>query len=463
VRETPGVHVALHADEPLETDQTVVWTQAFQAAWDRLGDVLGARDGVRLGPPAREADWRALGAARLKEGEVARDLLQVVSGPATSATLRAAEALAGRSLPAGMSGEEDDDLVVCAALRAALRYEVPFVLMGEPLRFGSDEVAVRAYGVEESSTGDAIERMRAQVRLHMPEADAQRPVAELCVTVLTGRDGARLVLSGRPPKASLRATWRDAASVLASRPAEELRFIDSLAVPRVRLSVHREYPELVGAPVLDGLPGSRIGWASQGVTLVADERGTEVEAIAMLRDVGAVPRVVVYDRPFLLALLPAGRHEPCALAWIGSTEAFSPWGEDDEPAATATDVAGIWGAWRLDRDASLAAALEVQLPLLEPRERERHARYLKGWYERRRFELSISAVGAAAVDCAREGEPPRDTPAVLRRGERGLVLDVDVATKFESITWRWTVDRAVDRLRLTHRKSSEVLVLGRAR
>lgn len=58
-RATPNVLVAMHLEEPLDPTRTVVWTVAFQAAWDALTDTvraasLGGRH-VLFNSPERKA------------------------------------------------------------------------------------------------------------------------------------------------------------------------------------------------------------------------------------------------------------------------------------------------------------------------------------------------------------------------------------------------------------------------
>src|SRR5262245_60891710 len=80
-RGTPGVRVALHLDEPIEPGKSVVWTAAFQAAWDRMRESSPKfRDGISLGPPASPEAVRALNTARLAPGVVEPDAMTIVAG-----------------------------------------------------------------------------------------------------------------------------------------------------------------------------------------------------------------------------------------------------------------------------------------------------------------------------------------------------------------------------------------------
>ncbi|MFV1960191.1 MAG: hypothetical protein ACC662_12350 [Planctomycetota bacterium] len=158
---TPNVHVALHRDEPLAPDRTTVWTAAFQTAWDRLCDLRGFPQGIRLLPPARPEAVEALNAGRLPPDIVGPGDLTVVAGRDEEATWARIDRASDRRRPVFPRDPDFPGYVVFARLRASLRYATPFFVHDRPLRFGSRRTPVGAWGLRPRAQGAASIRMRA--------------------------------------------------------------------------------------------------------------------------------------------------------------------------------------------------------------------------------------------------------------------------------------------------------------
>ena len=422
---TPNVRVALHLDEPIVAGKTVVWTVAFQAAWDALGEALGAKDEIPLGPPADPEDVRRLNEGRLVVGIVDPKALTVVAGPADESRWAAIDRASDRGMPAGAPPPSRLDIVAYARLRASVRYAIPFSLRERPLLFGAKEVPVRAYGLRANASGEMADRMREQARVHV-DGDEHGNVARSCVLVLSDATGARVFISGRPPKATLRETFADVAAVVASKPAREFGAIDSFSVPRVSVDAGRSYDELVGAPIV-GTDG-RLVVARQDVRFTVDEKGADVDAEAILVDVGAIPLRAIFDGPFLVAMLAPKSDVPYVVAWIGSADALSRWDEAVGRPLTVAEAKPLVGAWTLDRAASLEATARQWRAVLTKRwsaaDRDAESvakmeKQLRQYFETRRFDLVVRPSGAAEVESGRgKSAARRSATALVRDGAR---------------------------------------------
>jgi hypothetical protein len=477
-RPTPNVLVAMHLQERIPTDRTIVWTAAFQAAWDALTEEVRAKWHVAaldLGPPAPPEAVRALAAGRLAAGVVDPEGLTVIAGPATQGTWSEIDEASDSGRPAGTPPPNPSDLAAFARLRASIRYETPFHVETRPLVFGQSRTKVRSYGLEASATGPIAARRIDQVDLHV-DRSLQDEWARKTVVVLKGSGGARVVVSGRPPKATLGATWNDVASAIRRIPAEAFSSVDRLAIPRVSIVAARSFDELVGAEVV-GLPGSRLAVAREEVRLTADEKGAEVDAEAVIVAVGAESADVVFDGAFLLAMLAPRSDVPYAIAWIGSADGLSPWGEPVGRSLTAQEAKPFAGSWRVDPersgDATFArqkAALARSPPSWAPTEEDRQAlrREFAAW----RFDLDVAPDGTASFSGASDGAAPeRPSAALVRDGARVVLsyrvrhappapgkLDPDHVPETEE---RYTVRREQDSLVLASLGGGLTIVLVR--
>ena len=411
---------------------------------------------------------RALNAGRLPRGVVPEEDLLVVAGRSTEATWAEVERASDLGAPAGVRDLGPLDVVAFARLRSALRYAVPFDLHPEPIRFGSARTAVRAYGCSQGASRADDERMREQVDVHLPEVaqDEDENLAHHVVVVLKALDGERVVLSGRPARETLAATWLDARRVVESTPALNLQVMDELAIPRVSIRTGRSYDEIAPAPI-PSIEGGLV-LARQDVSLTVDERGADVDAEALGIVTTSTPLVVRYERPFLLALVAAGSRDPYVVAWIGSDDALH---RQDEPIGRPPDTAelrALEGTWRLDLQRTVQAAVEHKRRTWRLRggELEAAARDLARRYGARAFQITVrpdATVSVASAESSREagtveGYLARDGARVLLVHPAAGPPGRPNGAEGES---RWTVTREGGQLVLRAQPAGETLFLVR--
>jgi len=456
---TADVHVALHLDEPLAAGQTVVWTAAFQAAWDRMADTLGMPEGIELAAPADPEAVRALNSGRLDAGVVDPRDLTVVAGPATEATLNAIDQVSGRPRPADAPPPSPRDLVAFARLNASVRYEIPFFTAEEPLLFGPAEVPVRAWGLRQEARSESAERMREQVRVHIP-ADASRAACtQAAVVVLTGAGGKRVVVSGRPPRGTLRDTWQDVSAVIATAPARKFSGADRLTIPRIAIVAGRAYDEI--APAAFSLTEHVLSMARQDLRLVVDERGAEVDAEAVVIVTGSVPLELEFTGPFLVALLASGSDVPFVVAWIGSENGLTPWSDVAGVPLATPETEPFVGNWVLEPELSLDATLNAMQRVLSDGETSGPhlvRSQLAHWFEGRTLDVHISSDGSARV--TQNPPTPHETTSDAQLMQDGPRILLDVPRRHDGGIETWTVSRDGDQLKLCIRSRSAVLILS---
>jgi len=453
---TPNVLVALHLDEPLAADRTVVWTAAFQAAWDRLGDALGSPGTISLAAPAHPDAVEALNAGRLAADALDPRDLTVIAGPATEATWNAIGQVSEHPRPPAAPDPSDQDVVAFARVAASVRYEIPFFVKETPLHFGPRRIPVRAWGLRKSAFGETAERMREQVRIHVPRESRAEDAARTGVIVITAKDGKRVVVSGRQARETLRETWRDAAVVIRTAPGQSPSSVTQVSIPRISIVAGRNYEEIAPAKVegRDFL----LALARQDVRLLVDERGADVEAEGVIVAVGALPTEIDIDGPFLVALLGPGSDQPFVLAWVGSADGLTPWDALVGRPLSGVEVRAFVSTWGMDPEASTDATVAEMQRVLGP-DGVRWAGVKKedaaGWFTHRTFSLQVGDDGDARVSIAAEGSI---AARLARDGGRTILTTPGSNGRGDDA---WELSRVGDRLRLHLRSRSEVLVLRR--
>jgi hypothetical protein len=378
------------------------------------------------------------------------------------------DAASDLGVPTGVRELDPLHFVAFARLRSSLRYEVPFLLHRAPLRFGSAATEVRAYGLPKDVAGETADRMREQVDLHVPAGAPEGESTSHVVVVLKARDGERVVLSGRPARETLAATWLDARRVLESTPAETFSMVDGLAIPRVSIRAGRSYDEIAPAP--HPSLGGRLVLARQDVSLTVDERGADVDAEAVLASRGGLPRIVRYDGPFLVALLAPGREEPYVVAWIGNHAALD---RSDRPIGRPPDAAAlraIEGTWHLNARESLKAMV-AHWRRQSPERGEwidQAARDLERHFAVRSLRLVIRSDASVLVVSTQRDHGERAVDGYLASDGPRLHLvhpstekprDADEGHTTEETRWTITFDRG--RMVLHAQPAGEILVLVR--
>jgi hypothetical protein len=305
------------------------------------------------------------------------------------------------------------------------------------------------------------------VDLHVPNAPGE-DLARHVVVVLKAKAGKRVVLSGRPPKATLAATWLDVRRLIASTQAKRFSVVDALAIPRVSIRTGRSYDEIAPAPI--PAIGGRLVLARQDVSLTVDERGADVDAEALLVAYGAMPRVVRFEGPFLVALLAPGRQDPYVLAWIGSPDALTAFDARVGRPPEAAQIRTLEGTWTLDPQRSLEATAD-HWRRISPQRKEVEDRdlvNLEAHFRTRRLRLLVRSDATVAIDTESSHKRATRVEGYLARdGARLLLIHPTVATTSEAgdertpEDVRWTVIPGPGRLVLQAQPAGETLVLLR--
>jgi hypothetical protein len=344
--------VVLATTAPIRPGRNVLWCATSQLAWDALADTVGKGGKLDLGPPApkdlvAELNRRAFPAGALD----AASYLAIGGWGKDGVVGKIRKAVVDKfrdAVPAPRIEAGPNDAVAYAALAKDLPFAFPFDLHPAPISFGGGVRRVRAFGMSGITWNPEVEKMARQVVVWGPEEPGP-PVVEL----LPKGGADRIVLSALDPQSTLEATWQKTADRLKKGARVVLEETKDMTVPRIVVDATRRFDELLGAP-LPGVAGSSVRAAEQRVRFALTERGASVLAQMELAMAVGIADPLVFDRPFLLALLRTGASRPYLLLWVGNDDLLD---KIDIRPADEKVIAAITGSWVLDRDAMVDAMI----------------------------------------------------------------------------------------------------------
>ena len=218
----------------------------------------------------------------------------------------------------------DHALEMYAYLLKSLPFSVAFDSLTKPLQFRATdrELPVTSFGAVDLQDDDARgEQIQSQVTIldYVSDDDFILQLAPR-----EPRDG--IVLAKVAPAATLDATIAAVRRRIAEPDPQhtDKRFLssESLAVPKLLVSVERHYSEIIGLDILGTV---------QVIKFQLNETGALLESEAVVvGDNGHVPhtpagkRKFTFDRPFLIYLIERDADQPYFAAWIENTELMEP-------------------------------------------------------------------------------------------------------------------------------------------
>jgi hypothetical protein len=425
--------VVAHTRAPIEAGRNAVWCATFQLAWDAMGAAVGSGGDLPLEAPAPAETVAEMNRHAFPASALDAPSFLVVAGLVRDGVLEQARAAwrerFGEEPPEVRAGPLD--AVAMAGLRKDLPFQTPFRVLPYALRFGEGGRRVRAFGMEQYDHAPDVEALAKQVVVWLePEASEDSPSDRPAVMELVPQGGAdRIVLSSLPRGATLEETWAAAWARISTGRRWTLTGRPEVAVPRVRLRSRHRFSELVGAPIR-GIDGSRVTEAMQRIDFSLTEKGASLASDAVVAAyLGIEPRLV-FDRPFLLALLRRGEERPYLLVWVENEDLLEPYAF---PAAPKERVAAFVGRWSMDL-APTVRTNAAGLPFDVDEVREMFAE--------REVEVDLSADGRGEIRWrAREQEPGgaggwTRVPGFVGLMDEGLALVPDALAE-ESATEEW--------------------------
>lgn len=188
--------------------------------------------------------------------------------------------------------------------------------------FAGSPGAVRAFGVTPGARGHERDALLEQVRvLHEDEG---APAGDLVVLLLPSGGKDEILLARMAPAESLEASWKRVTDWMAQSEARPPSHDAILRIPNLHFDLTHSYSEFQEAHfTTPGFESFQVLQAMQSVLFRLDEKGALLESEAVMSGGLAMPErkdLLVFDRPFLLALRGSGRAEPYFLLWVANPD-----------------------------------------------------------------------------------------------------------------------------------------------
>jgi len=331
----PGTRVFPVPEMVLAVNQTSLYCATVQLAWDLLRPSANAPVVVSGDSPAAESlNAHPFPPDALDGNSYFADAAGLDDDKSATLFQKLRERFP--NVPVEMLGNPDD--LPGIRILAYLQKSVPFPDVMEqfpvPLAFsnGQESRAVHSFGWPSSSgEGGGMQVLKETVEVR----DYVSNDNFILVLHSDSPAGDEIYLAKVAPAETLQETWDSTASrlrvPLADKVVPELRAADHLQIPIISFGVVASLQELVnlGLPTAEK-PLRFIADARQSMRFRLDEYGAELIADTQMvvgdNGDGALhidtllPRRLVFDRPFLLALKEKKATVPYFLAWIGNAD-----------------------------------------------------------------------------------------------------------------------------------------------
>jgi hypothetical protein len=264
-----------------------------------------------------------------KRSNLSDDSCVVGAGPGVAAFREQVEAEVKRKFPKSIPrfidpDGQDHELQLYAYLQKSLAFQVAFESIDKSLdyRGAGKKQSVASFGILKLSDDWRADQVRSQVAILDYVSDD-----DFILSLKPSRD--LIILAKVPPEATLQATIAAVTNRVASpdprHTDKHLLATESLAVPKMTLSIEREYSEIIGPDIIG--TDLFVSGAKQIIKFRLDETGAVLESeAAIVGDNGHTPhfpagkRTFLFNRPFLIYLIEGDADQPYFAAWIENIE-----------------------------------------------------------------------------------------------------------------------------------------------
>ncbi len=318
-------------DSPCPPNKNVIWCSSFQLAWNEMKDkvigapvqVTGAEEiAARLNaarPSASDLEPRSYYAAagRMSEGIAARIHKEMAAKFST------------HRLP--KFPDLSDGILAYSYLTARVLFRYPFRQIDGEFAFTDSQGAATSaagFGLW-GALAPEYKDVRAQIDIlyyrQSEERNRHPEVQDCAVDLCKYSQPYQVVVAMVPPQGSLAGALEYIRTQMAEfekrdyyyEGAREFHGTDILQVPQMFWRTDHRFRELIGKTAANvGLP---ILEAMQTIEFRLDRCGAMLESESNLR-VGAIPKYLIFNRPFLVYMQKRGAEQPFFVMWVDNAE-----------------------------------------------------------------------------------------------------------------------------------------------
>lgn len=302
---TPYLHKPIHPNENL------IFCSTFQIVWDKMAEKLRELGWEALSLPANRLMEQYLNESISGASDLSDDAYLAMIGFGYEGIVgKIKEALQAKfnDVPSVDLKCNPDDLVAYAYLKKVLAFDTKFEKIAEPINFGGAKL-ISAFGIKKYGTGDNYRKMGEQVAVFDYKNDNN-----FIVRLTSKSFDDEIVIAKVAPEATLLATLDAVQSRISKNNAVRLKTKDVLKIPKFDFNIIHDYK--------DDFRGSRVAKAGQTIEFKLNEEGAILKSEAYmvrLTSCGAIPeapKLLVFDKPFLVYLKGKDAKEPYFVMWI---------------------------------------------------------------------------------------------------------------------------------------------------
>jgi hypothetical protein len=301
-------------DTPMPPGKNVIWCSSFQVAWNRLKDDV-IKEPIKVRNAQAVAD--RLNNAPQSEADLDPESFYAAAGITPEVIARIQREMATRfpNVPKPEFDVAPGWAVAYAYLAAGAKFTIPFFENDERFEFEDSsgrKTAVTSFGLRGKDTY-AYEELHRQVAVLYCKMEGPGPLSQFVVDPCRTSNPNQVILACIPAKASLSEMLSDLAGKIGAESRSDdnrLGLEETLLVPNLVFDVTHRFRELEGPELV---------LAFQMVRFRLDRSGAELASEARLV-CPAVPRHLLFDRPFLIVMRKRGAQHPFFVMWVDNAE-----------------------------------------------------------------------------------------------------------------------------------------------
>ncbi len=306
---TPYLQKSIH------TNENLIFCSTFQIVWDKMSEKLMELGWEPLRLPANRLMEQYLNEGISGASDLSEDAYLAMVGFGYEGIVgKIKDALQAKfnDVPSVDLKCNPDDLVAYAYLKKVLAFDTKFEKIAEPINFGKTKL-VSAFGIKKYGTDDGYRKMGEQVAVFDYKNNN-----DFIVRLTSKSFDDEIVIAKVAPEATLLATLDAVQSRISKNSAVRLKTKDVLKIPKFDFNIIHDYK--------DDFSGSKVAKAGQTIEFKLNEEGAILKSEAYmvrLANCGKIPeapKLLVFDKPFLLYLKGKAAKEPYFVMWIDNPE-----------------------------------------------------------------------------------------------------------------------------------------------
>ncbi len=315
-------------DSPAEKGKNVIWCGSFQMAWDQM-----VKEVIR-GPIQLSAAQEV--ASRLNQNRM--DETDLIPGGYYAAAGKAEDGII-KKIHTDMAAKFPDvelpplpgdpgDLVAYAYLTAAVKFTTSYFDHEGSFTDGENrKTLVSGFGLFQghNSVNDKLaEQIEILYTLKNMNNDSE-PLSEFALDLCRTSSPCQIIVACIPRQDSLQQTinslWDKIKNWNGTDYERKFDSIDTLFVPDVNYKLTHHFWEIIGNHILNQkCEEIFIAEALQRIQFRLDKSGALVVSDAVITACEAIPRIYIFDKPFLIIMRKRGAEKPFFVMWVDNAE-----------------------------------------------------------------------------------------------------------------------------------------------